>query len=457
MKKLLLLSFVLTSINISYSQPGNSPYPIIFVHGFDSYDLTWTTTYDYLRNSFSTSGNNKFHAVLNARGGDTTEYYLDVINPTHNEIGVEVNRLNNSNIYLVNFQNFWNRNNLDPRIILYTDGTPGSNKSSSNKTSIFKQGYALKKCIDSVMNASGANKVILVGHSMGGLAIREYLQRLNEFGKHSWWVDSLDEINGHHIAKVVTFGTPHLGTNFPFGTTTHEAARDFRYSYSGGIIAPYLFGNNEFNVPGSYHNKDVNCDGNETDLIVGINNNLTDYNSALPLPLNIEYTWITSNYTGSGDGLVDLNRQWLYNGTGIPSPVGKADTLLTNRFHTDETSDYKSIIRGLDEPDNMSFAYPIKLDTTYSGFITTPPAGVTNSSDSDFYKVTIPENGDLTVTISGSNSGLREFAVLSNTGNVIITALIMNNPEVISCDVTGGDFFVRVRRNWKSEYEFQQL
>jgi len=445
MKKLLLLFFVFITFNISYSQLGNSPFPIIFVHGFNSNDLTWATTYDYLRNSFSTSSNNKYHAVLNALGGDTTEYYLDVINPTHNEIGVEVNRLTNSNLYFVNFQNFWNRNILDPRIILYSDGIPGSNQSSSNKSSIFKQGYALKKCIDSVMNVSGSNKVILVGHSMGGLAIREYLQRLNEFGKHSWWVDSLDEINGHHVAKVVTFGTPHSGTNFGIGTTTHEAARDFRYSYSGGIVAPYLFGNNESNVPGTYYNKDVNCDGDETDLIVGINNNLTDYNSALPLPLNIEYTWITSNYTGSGDGVVHLNRQWLYNGSGNPSPVGRADTLLTNKFHTDETSDYRSIIRGLDEPDNMSFAYPIKFDSTYSGFITTPPATVTNSTDSDYYKVAVPESGNLTVTISGSNAGLRELAVLSNTGNVITTTSIMNNTEVISCAVIRGDYFIRVK------------
>ncbi|MEO6694609.1 MAG: pre-peptidase C-terminal domain-containing protein [Ignavibacteria bacterium] len=444
MRNQILLFLMIINFSITYAQTGKSPYPIIFVHGFNSNDMTWATTYNYLSNSFSIGSGNKFHAVLNSHGGDTTVYYADVMNPTRNTSGVEVNRLTNSSIYLVNFQNFWNRNITDPRIITYSDVTPGSNQSSSNKSAIYKQGYALKKCIDSVLNVSGADKVILVGHSMGGLAIREYLQRLNEFGKHSWWVDSLDETNGHHVAKVVTYGTPHSGTNFGIGTTTTEAARDFRYSYTGGITAPYLFGNNEINVPGTFYNKDVNCDGDEADLIVGINN-VSDYNAALPLPLNIEYTWITSNYSGSSDGVVDLSRQWIYNGSGNPSPAGRADTLLTNKFHTDETSDYKAIIRGLDEPDNMDFAYSLKLDTTYSGFITTPSSGIANSSDSDFYKINIPSNGKLTVTISGSNAGLSELSVLSNTGNVIVTTPIVNNTEVISYNVNSGDYFIRLK------------
>ncbi|MEZ4821564.1 MAG: hypothetical protein R2942_03775 [Ignavibacteria bacterium] len=40
-----------------------------------------------------------------------------------------------------------------------------------------KRGYALRIMIDSVLRSNGCFKVILLGHSMGGLAIREYLQR----------------------------------------------------------------------------------------------------------------------------------------------------------------------------------------------------------------------------------------------------------------------------------------
>ncbi|MFH1872975.1 MAG: alpha/beta fold hydrolase [Pseudomonadota bacterium] len=50
--------------------------------------------------------------------------------------------------------------------------------------------------IDEVLAATGAAQLILVGHSMGGLASRAYLRR---FGKA-------------RVARLVTLGTPHQGT-----------------------------------------------------------------------------------------------------------------------------------------------------------------------------------------------------------------------------------------------------
>ena len=50
--------------------------------------------------------------------------------------------------------------------------------------------------IDSIRTATGADRVVLVGHSMGGLVSRAYLRR---FG-------------GDRVAKLVTIGTPHHGS-----------------------------------------------------------------------------------------------------------------------------------------------------------------------------------------------------------------------------------------------------
>ena len=54
----------------------------------------------------------------------------------------------------------------------------------SNQSAIAKQGLALRNVIIYVMQLTGRDKVILMGHSMGGLAAREYLQNPSN------WVDT---------------------------------------------------------------------------------------------------------------------------------------------------------------------------------------------------------------------------------------------------------------------------
>ncbi|MEZ4689822.1 MAG: hypothetical protein R3A12_06425 [Ignavibacteria bacterium] len=172
---------------------------------------------------------------IECRGGDTTNYLNDVIIPEKNTSGTIVNTITNSSIYTIDYRNFWNRDVNDPRIIINSDALPGSNQSSSNESAIYKQGYALGIMIDSVLRVTGASKVILLGHSMGGLAIREYLQR-KENGIRKWWVDPNDTVSGHRVAKVITIGTPHLGTdvsNVPFTGIDYnsEAMRDMRITF----------------------------------------------------------------------------------------------------------------------------------------------------------------------------------------------------------------------------------
>ena len=53
--------------------------------------------------------------------------------------------------------------------------------SKSNQASIAKQGYALSIAIQDVLNVTGRNKGILIGHSMGGLVL-ENIYKMNLFG-----------------------------------------------------------------------------------------------------------------------------------------------------------------------------------------------------------------------------------------------------------------------------------
>ena len=57
----------------------------------------------------------------------------------------------------------------------------------------------LEQCIAFVREKTGAEKVILIGYSMGGLTGRHYLT------KH---------VNNHHVQRLITIGSPHQGSAF---------------------------------------------------------------------------------------------------------------------------------------------------------------------------------------------------------------------------------------------------
>lgn len=63
-------------------------------------------------------------------------------------------------------------------------------------TSLDDYAQCIERRIDDVLAATGAQQVILVGHSMGGLVVRAYLRR---YGSAK-------------VARIVTLGSPHQGT-----------------------------------------------------------------------------------------------------------------------------------------------------------------------------------------------------------------------------------------------------
>ncbi len=410
------------------SQPvGDCPYPIIFMHGFTGSQFSWEPFANHPDvNGIWGPWTDTFHAVLNAyENEERIEGPDGVLNTSDDDVLVSFNNETNTLalgcIYAYNFENFWNENPNDPQLEVNSGDSPGgtfASESDSNEEAGFKQGYALGRMIAAVLAANpGKDKVILVGHSMGGLAGREYLQRLDGNGTPRWWVDPL-QADGHHVAKLITVATPHRGSNLfgnPFrqGDETRDgtpdinssATRDLRYNYFCFFCSspgPFLFGGNEGNGVG-WHTDDINIDGDENDVIEGINIDGRDQghndpwdgtidNPDFPLPKNVRYTWLTSDNGGGGDDVVDLARQWLYDNAGpVPSdglPYRLTDTLLTDRFHLDLQEDTDAVIRALDEPDFRAHAYRVEIGKTYAATATVRSANAPRDlpvNDVDWY------------------------------------------------------------------------
>lgn len=442
MQRNLLLAIValcLLPVNNIFSQSGDCPYPVIFLHGWTGSESSFAPVYN--NSDFQNIWGDLtdiFHAVVNAQEG-THIWGNDGI-PYNNDDDVLVTFTNETNdlapgcLYAINLDNYWNENTNNPQIYIHDGGSPSFTTSDSNESAIFKQGYALGEMIKKVLAANpGKEKVILIAHSMGGLESREYLQRRDNSGTPMWWVDPTSP-DGHKVAKLVTTTTPHRGSNtmgnvssdngheediFRDGLPdlTSEAVRDLRYSYGCGFLdlddcpGNYLFGGDEDDIgTWFYTNADVDCDGNENNTnIIGINIKGTaqgfseDWhgtydNPLIPLPTNVRYTWITSDIAfDSGDGVVAWSRQWLYNGsTPMPSdgtPFRLADTLLSDQSHLSINSDLNTVLRGFDEGDFPNFAWQVQTGIQYAGIpqvrsILAPDGPYT--SDPDWFSFTLP-------------------------------------------------------------------
>lgn len=498
MKKVLFLLVAFISFYNGISQ-NNLPYPIIFVHGLAGSDETFDGTMTYLRDHDNLGNINVFDIVLNADNNTEksvmsvdvkwTDFYYngDFINVGRrnyrSDIDDFVSGWSNSNIFAINFkeerirgaQGFWND---------YFD--------QSNEAGIFKQGYALGKMINEVLQYTGAEKVILVGHSMGGLCIREYLQRTNSSGKHVNWVDPNSKY-GHKVARVATYGTPHLGSNtspdptkvakkdttdeksdIPNAFGNSEANRDLLWEYDdytncGGVPKGiYMFGGNEHCIEsvwynGTFDNVDINCDGDENDDIVGINESYYNYNynPAMPLPLNIKYTYMTSiwaNWGGNlvGDGAVNINRQWLHVGN-TPVPVGLTDTTLHDIVHTSEGGDYEYVIRGIDEPKRFDLAYKLQMNRPIIGYITYQQNKVTN--DVDIFKVNSTGHNAIAITIDGSLSGVKTIGFYDASENILCSRTVSTFPNKLYVNVPNGEneIYIKIEgtatnNTWKNPY-----
>lgn len=391
------------------------PYPIIFIHGLNSKSSTWNASTNFMDAQYGYTYGGRIDYCLNYDGSNASA------NTNIYQTGADIAVWNpaffiQGDYYFVNFDvgsdGSFSPFYIDPFNVL------------SNQAAIVKQGVAVRDAITRVLQITGRDKVILMGHSMGGLAAREYLENPN-----IWQPDG-----EHHVAKLVTTGTPHGGSNSTFQGLSlltglaerSEAVRDLRTSYSYSPYAPgvYLFGGYENNylmndnLIGNFHNVDVNCNGIIGEQIVGLNQK--------SLYSDLDYSCIIGECTGCvtagmpGDGVVKNTSANLSTYYSLPTPANifRYYASATTEIHTDLTSQNLQNMQGLDEPNEYLVSYEIDFNTTYTGLTSVQPVGG-YPYDYDDYKFSMPTNGNVSVTVSSITLSDLMVHIVDLTGNIV--------------------------------------
>ena len=400
MKHLFTLCALLVCLHAAQAQSGRKlPYPIIFVHGLTGSDETWYEFASYLQTQYGLSAHTlKYSNAPGGKAGDGSRLDFD-LNYDNNLSSsdarsdyadlVNEQRLGDNDMYIINF---------DTGI-------------QSNQSAVHKQGLAVRDAVRHVRNVTGADKVILMGHSMGGLAARDYIQNTRK-----WQSDGQ-----HHVAKLVTVGTPHGGSDGSLGPLVwtdsidelSEAVRDLRYFYSSGYSGAYLFGGyeNRNAITGkllNFKNVDVDCNGRTGDYVEGLNRKPS-------IVTNLAYATVigaginTLPNGVNGDGVVELDRADLtkyYTVTQDAFYVSKLTTSTVFEIHRALCKNYPyQNLQALDEPGTNFLAYEIRPGNVYSGFFS--PQANTSLRDVDRYKVYVSEKGIFSV----ATSALPSYAV----------------------------------------------
>ncbi|MCX6172280.1 MAG: alpha/beta fold hydrolase [Flavobacterium sp.] len=419
------------------------PYPIIFIHGLDSGAHVWgnlgdTNDMTDVLTSYGLSFGGRFDFNLNDDNNNLTSNKIIYPDPG-SDIAQYSTTIVNGDFYFLNFavgsDGSYNPSNLSSLNVL------------SNEASIAKQGVALSRAIQQVMNTTGRDKVILFGHSMGGLCAREYLQN-----PENWTEPSIK----HHVAKLITTGTPHggyTGANFLITgiNSSSEAYRDLRTEYSNNNSGAFLFGGIESSnyIGTSYYNNDINCNGinNDNSTILGLNQK--------NLYTDVDYAYIMGNCTNCvisqgtilGDGVVRLVNANLSNFYNLPSP--KNEFIYTASAITEIHSDLPKAIavnmQALDEPNQLWLAYGVEYDLTYKGFIYNQPEnGYLN--DYDDYKFTVTDNSIVNIIINNITSSTLSARIFDINGTLIGNTYSGNlsNPINISQLLSTGDYYLEI-------------
>lgn len=414
-------------------------YPIIFVHGWTGNEKTWNPFTDESDLFYGWTYGGRLSYCLNPDDDQSTSdgFYYSFVN---------TNNLVMGDYYYVNFDISTNGD-----LHVGNDGIP-FNDDYSNQSAVTKQGWALSDAIEKVLAASGASKVILVGHSMGGLASREYIQNSS-----NWQPDG-----EHHVAKLLTIGTPNGGSNttgaglgiFVGYDEFSEAVRDLRYP-SLLFEGQYLFGGTE-NILSSYYNDDIDCNGFVGDNITGLNEKVA--------PSDINYSCVVS----PNDGVVELNKADLNNYLLANPPLAPpyADKFSITSSHSNiHKENHATLIRGLDEPFLYDLAYTVPINSLNYGYSTeqapnNPLPSPNNTVDWDDFKFTVPSSGTLEIGIW--NIPVHGFAVylLDAAYNVIQEVQATGESNVFFTEViTAGDYYLEcgsipTANSWRFPYGY---
>jgi len=255
---------------------GPRPYPIIFVHGIASSADTWISYRNYL---IKNSGR-----IFGGKPAYNPSTKTVNINCPANLSRIQQCTGGAGDFYTLNFSD--------------NQGLP-----------LDVQGGELAAIIKAVLAANpGKTKVLLVTHSMGGLAAREYLQGLARESDSETTISYQDD-----VAKLITIGALHQGSFWAEECRNHFDILDI----SGNVGVCSLL---SLDIdPNSVAVEDLQPDSSALNVL----NDLANH----PLPSNISYVSIIGTGQPTLTGLVDFE-----DGDGIVSDISQDLTVLTGNL-----------------------------------------------------------------------------------------------------------------------------
>ncbi len=415
------------------------PYPVIMVHGLAANSDTWLDLYNHVLTQGWSYGGRLDFCLNSDADNQVASLTTDIIDYT------ATSSLTDADFYLVNFD-------VNP------NGTAFGNTVLSNQAAVYKQGIAMKKAINHVLTATGAEEVIVLVHSMGGLATRQYIQNPS-----LWQPDGK-----HHIAKLATLGTPHGGSNmsgtfalnwlFPPNVSS-DAVRDLRRSYFySGDPGVFLHGGLEDDgvmwdaLFSDFYSTDVNCNGVSGDNIIGLNQK--------NIYTNIDYACLYGDYSlalTAGDAIVSVHDAQIKSFY----PTLSAETFSCTANHVGLTQLINEDFLCIDEPDEFALGYYINKDTLYNGFITTQATDCPYITDYDQYHFNVQQTGLVDVTLGNWQIKPYRIKLLDAGFNTVLTqTFTTTSATTTAIPVTAGKYYLQLAAlpndtSWKYPYNYK--
>jgi pimeloyl-ACP methyl ester carboxylesterase len=383
--------------------------PIVFVHGFCSDSTTW----DAMLLSLQKRSPERFGQPRSGLQPDIARLYFYKGQVKDKDTRSVRSGMSPSNMYAIDFVDDRQSDALDsafdPHLV--------------SNISIRDKGRELKAVVSRILQESGKPQVLLVGHSMGGLVSRAYIEGLA-------WDASGQQISfDDDAAGLITIDTPHLGT----------PAANWEKSWTGFLAERF-----RICYLGSSENKVELSDSDASLLIKPLNNGaIPDAVNVYSIATKYSYT-IPLNPTTyiDGDGVVPYLSQQIdsvaaYAGR---STIGNSDNVIDLGFILNPLStDQLQIHASIQERDETIATF-LPLITRLDGK-PGAPSGLTSSAGATTLSLAwnAPSyGGGVTsyVIEAGSRSRARDLANLDmgNAGTVFQAR-----------SVSAGTYYIRVR------------